>query len=134
MKIISIDYGLKKIWTAILDTNIWVCMPWELFKSKNDLFTYLLKQDPEVLLIWHPKTNESEESKQEYRCLELKNELEGMFNWKQILLVDERMTTIIAKQKLKSAWISQKKWKGLEDCLAALIILETYHNNINEFN
>ena len=133
MKIIAVDYGSSKIWTAFWDTQFWICFPWEILRSKSELIKYLNDQAPDVIVIWQPEVNEWEKSISLKNCLLLKKEIEAIFSKSLVLGLDERMTTKIAKQKLKDYWISEKKWKNIEDSLSALIILESYFI-INDHN
>ena len=133
MKIVAIDYGMKKIWTAYWDTKLGMCFPWELYKSKLDLMQYLKSQQADIIVIWIPKVNKWEKSSSLDNCLLLKKENSHIFSKSLVTTLDERMTTKIAKQKLNASWLSEKKSKLVEDSISALIILESYFN-INDYN
>jgi len=128
MKILAIDYGLKKIWIAVWDMDFKIPFPKKVIFSSKELFFYIEKENFDILVLWIPKVNEWEDSKQFDICNKFYLYLKSKYKNKKIELIDERMTTKIAKQKLLSAWISEKKWKFIEDSISAQIILETYFN------
>lgn len=130
MKVLSIDYGLKKIWVATWDTDFKIAFPKDVFFSDKDLFDFIEKEDPDVLVLWFPSINEWEDSRQIEVCKNFHLLLKSRYNAKKIELIDERMTTKVAKQKLASAWICEKKWKNIEDSISAQIILDTYFKKI----
>jgi len=126
LKILSIDYGMKKIWTAFYDSKFWICLLWEIFFKKGDFFSYLKEKKWDLILIGIPKNNEWTNFESKKSIENFKKQLEIKL-WKiKIKTIDERMTTKIAKQKIRKIWISEKKWKKIEDSLSALEILETY--------
>ena len=125
-KVISIDYWLKKIWTAVWDTLMQIAFPKENFSSKEDLFKFIEKNNYWIIILWNPKTNEDFYSEQENICENFFNELEKKYPEKKIIFQDERFSSKIAQQKMKNMWLNQKKWKKFEDNLAAQVLLEEY--------
>lgn len=123
MKIIAFDIWLSNTWSAIWDTNFCISFPYKLIKSKKEIFEFIKKEDPWIIIIWHPKTNETKLSSLEEYCLNIYNEIKTVFNDKKIILLDERFTSEIAKQKLRSAGMW---YKNNKDLISAQLILETY--------
>ena len=132
MKILAIDYGLKKIWLAIWDLDFKIAFPKKTVNSSKELFLFIEKENPKIIILWMPKINEWENSSQFDICNKFFTYLKSKYKDKKIELIDERMTTKIAKQKMLDAWISEKKWKFIEDSISAQIILETYFNLIEK--
>ena len=125
-KIISIDYWLKKIWTAVWDTMMQIAFPKENFSSKKELFKFIEKNNYWIIILWNPKTNEDFYSDQEVICQNFFEELEEKYSDRKIIFTDERFSSKIAQRKMKDIWLNQKKWRTFEDNLAAQVLLEEF--------
>ena len=125
-KVIAIDFWDKKIWTAVWDTMMQIPFPKENFSTKEKLFEFIKKNDFEIIILWNPQWNEDFFSEQQEKCEKIFNELENIFSDKKIIFLDERYSSKIAQQRMKSIWLSQKKWKKHEDNLSAQVLLETF--------
>lgn len=126
MKIIAFDIWLKKTWSAIWDTKLGIAFPYKLLYSKDEISDLIETENPGIIIVWHPKINETDFSKTEIFCLNMFNEIKNQFKNKEIILIDERFTSVIAKRMITNTWISYKKWKNNEDSISAQLILETY--------
>ena len=58
--------------------------------------------------------------------IEFKKQLEEMIEGINVILVDERLTTVVAENQLLFADVSRKKRKQVIDKMAAVAILQGY--------
>ena len=130
MKIISIDPGSKKIWTAFWDLNMQIAFSWNTYNNINQIIEYISNENPAIVLIWHAMVNEWMDSAQEDFCIDFYNKLKNKFKEIEFSLVDERMTSKVAQQKMRELDIKQKNGKTHEDSLAAQVLLENYFQTL----
>lgn len=130
-RILAIDYGEKRIGIAITDPLNIFAYPLITIQNDKDFFNNLksiLTQYKVVkILIGNPIKEDGSISKLLVKIEELKNEIEQKFNI-PVILVDERYTSEIAKQRIIESVKSKKKRKdkSLLDKNAAAVILEDY--------
>lgn len=130
-RILAIDYGTKRIGIAITDPLNIFAYPLTTLQNNSDFFKSLksILQQYKVtkILIGIPIKEDGTEAKLLNKITELKNEIENKFNI-QVILVDERYSSEIAKQRIIETVKSKKKRrnKSLLDMNAAAVILEDY--------
>ncbi|MFA8341936.1 MAG: Holliday junction resolvase RuvX [Rhodothermaceae bacterium] len=130
-RILSIDYGKKRVGIAISDPLNMFAIPlvtidnndkfWENFLA---LFTeYQIKE----VLLGYPLLSSGDKSSSTLMVEEFLEELKNKIN-QNIILRDERYTSSIAQERIISSVTSKKKRrnKGLIDRNAAAVILEEY--------
>lgn len=128
MKYLGIDYGTKRLGTAISDKLGMIATSYQLLANDQNLMANLTKiiesEQIEAIVLGLPKHMHNELSVTSNAVLALKDELQ-VFNI-PIFLQDERRSTAEAKRILISADVSRAKRKQKIDNLAATIILQTY--------
>lgn len=130
-RILAIDYGEKRIGIAITDPLNIFAYPLTTLQNDSDFFKNLksiLDQYKVVkILIGNPIKEDGSIPKLFGKIEELKNEIEQKFGL-PVILVDERYSSEIAKQRIIESVKSKKKRKdkSLLDKNAAAVILEDF--------
>lgn len=127
MKLLSIDYGRKKVGLATSEGKI--SEPWMVLKYENtseliDKIASLLKDiKPEVIIIGISEGEMADETKAFGEKLGKKLNLEIKYQ-------DETLSTQMAQKLSIQAKIGRKKRRRLEDAYSAAIILQTYLDSL----
>ncbi|MBI9073061.1 MAG: Holliday junction resolvase RuvX [Melioribacteraceae bacterium] len=130
-RILAIDYGLKRVGIAITDPLKMFASPLITLKNDDRFWINLLKlfSDYEVceVVLGYPLRENGEKSHITDDVIEFKNELEKKIS-QQVVFVDERYSSSIAKERVIASVVSKKKRrdKGIIDKNAAAVILEEY--------
>lgn len=124
MKILGIDYGLKRVGLALADT-LFVASPFLTLKNDKNIFNELKniceKENIELIVVGLPKTLRGGESEQTKLTNEFANKLKKFTNL-SIEMQDERFTTKI----FEDYHLKKDKKKELIDQISATAILQTY--------
>ena len=130
-KIISIDYGLKRIGIAITDEL--KMFAFGLTTVSNFEIIYFLKktineEEVDTIVIGKPLQSNNNPSEIEDQILLFIKKLKKIFPKIIITRYDERFTSLIAKQTISNSGINKKKRKNksLVDKISATIILQSY--------
>lgn len=130
-RIMSIDFGLKRIGIALSDPLKKFASPFLTIPNDEKLFTNLKKiieeKSVEKIILGLPDDS-SNSSKSIYNdVIEFKSQLEEKFNI-QVILWNETHTSKIAERRIIESVKSKKKRqdKGLIDMQSAAIILSEY--------
>jgi putative Holliday junction resolvase len=132
-RILSIDYGTKRIGIAITDPLQILAYPLKTIQNNNskwDEFDFLFSEYLiEKVILGYPLKEDGTKSHSTLLVEEFKKAFEKKYSMK-IELVDERYSSELAKQKILESVTSKKKRrdKSLVDMNAAAIILEDYLN------
>ena len=133
-KILAIDYGKKRIGTALSDINQKIALPFKTITTENTLNKTIdkiinnLKEELfqiEKILIGYPLLLSGQKGQMALDVELFKNELEKKLDI-PIELVDERLTSSQADKSLKDLHMKRKKRSKHIDEYAAMIILQTY--------
>lgn len=132
-RILSIDYGNRRIGLAIGDTEAYVIAPYEVIStgSFEDTYTQLGKvineNKIEEIVIGYPLNMKSEKTEQT-RIVEKFADQLGEKTGLPIILEDERLTSVQAARQ--TSGLFKKLWSGkAKDQVqktSAVLILETY--------
>ena len=129
-RILALDMGTVRIGVAVSDplgmfaTGIAVLSAegeWE--KELDDLMT---RYTPSVLLIGVPVRTTGQKGPEALRIEEQAKTLSERYPDVEIVLHDERYSTVIAQQALIEANVSRKGRKGKVDQVAAALILQSW--------
>jgi len=125
---IAFDYGDVRIGVAICDPDAILSSPLTTLQSKSkDLFTQIVsileEHQPVMIFIGKPTLLSGLSGEAVERVEDFVSALEKYTDI-EILLVDERLSTVSAMKNLHSAGVSAKDAKSSIDSMAAVAILE----------
>lgn len=131
MKCLGMDLGTKKLGLAMSDATGMISYPYKLIKFSNyeeaakEVVDIVNKEKIEILVLGLPKNMDNSMGFASERSLNFKSILEGLTD-KEIVLIDERLSTVEAENMLIKDDVKRKKRKNVIDELSAAIILDTY--------
>ena len=131
MKCLGMDLGTKKLGLAMSDATGMISYPYKLIKFSNyeeaakEVVDIVKKEKVEILVLGLPKNMDNSMGFASERSLNFKSILEGLTD-KEIVLIDERLSTVEAENMLINDDVKRKKRKNVIDELSAAIILDTY--------
>lgn len=133
--IIALDSGSKTIGLAyssgVIASSIDTIRfeEYDFNQGLKQLEPYLKKYDPSVIVVGYPKNMNNtigERAEMVDYVIEMFLDMYSSFNKDQIIRIDERRTTKIARNILIQANLTREKQKKYKDSLAAQLILELY--------
>ena len=142
MRIMGLDFGSKTIGVALSDPFGWTAQGLEIvrreqeenLKSSMKRLEEIIKQyGVEKIVLGYPKNMNNTEGPRCEKTLQFKEKLEKRFNL-EVILCDERMSTIAAQRTLLEADISRNKRKNVIDKMAAVYILQGYLDRKDKTN
>lgn len=134
MRVIGLDYGTKTVGVAISDEMKLIAQPLVTIERKqaNKLRqTYaaiekiIVEQDVELIVLGNPKNMNNTEGERVEATKEFKEALERRTGL-QVVLIDERLTTVEANRILEDTGVALSARKEHIDKMAAAIILQNY--------
>ena len=130
MKIIAIDYGLKRCGIAVTDELQIIAIPLTGVETKvifDFLKKYLRENKVEFFVLGKPKRLSGEETHSTENVKKFAADLEKNFGL-EIKWIDERFTSVMAKQVILASGVNKKRRqdKMLVDEVSAAIILQSY--------
>jgi len=130
-RILAIDYGLRRVGIAVTDPMQMLAIPLDTVdtpKIIQYLKDYILRENVETIILGFPKNMDGNDTDATPIVEKFNLELSTNFPNIPIKLVDERLTSRMAKQTLIDAGYKKKdrKNKKLVDTVAAALILQTY--------
>lgn len=133
MKLLGLDLGTKTLGIAISDETKLIASYLMTLGFKERDYNSLLPKIKEIvetnkiskLILGFPKNMNNTIGERAEETMAFKKQLEDYLN-KEVVLQDERLTTVEATNYLLEANMSRKKRKQKIDGLAATIILQTY--------
>ncbi|MDQ3194121.1 MAG: Holliday junction resolvase RuvX [Bacteroidota bacterium] len=133
---LALDYGHKRVGTAVSDESKTFSFSREYILNEKDLLSRLLviiqNENIEKIIIGHPLNLNSQKTIQTEAVEDFKSKLEEFLKKKslsiEIILFDERFTSKIAECCIRNSGLSKqrKHEKGLIDSASAQIILQDY--------
>lgn len=135
-RIMSIDFGLKRIGIALSDPLKKFASPFTTIPNDDKLFenlkTIIKEKNVEKIILGIPDQSVNSTKSVYNNVLQFKNELMKHFNI-EIIMWNETHTSKIAEQRIIDSVISKKKRqnKGLIDMHSAAIILSEYLDSLN---
>ena len=129
---LGLDLGSKTLGLAISDRTSTIATSLDVIRFNNydelfnslDSVVYLRKIDAFVL--GNPLNLNGSVSDRSKICFEFKELLESRYPTKEVIMQDERLSTVEATNYLLQSDMSRKKRKHKVDSVAANIILQTY--------
>lgn len=133
MRALGLDLGRRTLGLAISDPFGIFAQPLETIRFPENRTDYALKDllkyidtldEKPILVLGLPMMLSGENGVQAEYCLAFKELLEQQGF--EVVMIDERLTTVMAYQAMHEGNLSQKKRKERVDSMAASIILQTY--------
>ena len=129
----GLDLGTKTLGISISDITKTIATNYKtLFFNEEDydsliepLKLIIEKENIEKIILGYPKNMNNTIGPRAQITEEFKNKLENILNI-EVILQDERLTSVISNNVLIEANVSRKKRKKKVDGLAAVIILQSY--------
>lgn len=132
MRILGIDYGNRRTGIAISDETEFLASsigtvqgsdPQKVAKEVADIY---IKNNAQKIVLGLPKNMDGSSGFRVEYTLRFKELLAELLPDTEIVLYDERMTTMVAHQYMNITDVRGKKRKSTVDTLAAKIILQDY--------
>ncbi|HHX78600.1 MAG TPA: Holliday junction resolvase RuvX [Acholeplasmataceae bacterium] len=133
MKVIGLDLGSKTIGVALSDSLGIFAHPLKTFYFRNnnldealEIVADLIKEhEIGTIVLGLPKNMDGSIGFQAQYCLDFKDMLETELKM-GVVMIDERLTSVIAERTMMSADLDNRKRKKHVDKIAAAIILQSY--------
>lgn len=133
MKYLGLDLGTKTLGIAISDLTHTIATSYKTIRYEENDYEYLLKELEKIIkdeninkiILGLPKNMNNTLGESALRCLEFKEKINKELNI-EVIMQDERLTTVEATNYMLEANLSRKKRKQKIDSLAANIILQSY--------
>lgn len=131
MKIMGVDFGDSRTGIAMCDKSEFLASPLTVIFEKN--FDRCLKKTAELaksekvelIVVGYPKNMNNTVGERAEKCALFGEKLKEMTGI-EVVMWDERCTTVSAHNYLNEVNVRGKKRKNVVDAVAAVIILESY--------
>ena len=133
-RILALDIGTARVGAAISDPNQIIAQGLGVWNAENwldDLDGCIKKFAPSLIVLGLPVRTDGKKSAMAEKILETLENLQTNYPDINFVTHDERFTTVIAQRTLLEADTSRKKRKKTVDKIAAVIILESYLENLH---
>lgn len=137
MRILGLDFGEKTIGVAISDPFGWTAQGIEIIRRKEEnnlkasvarIGELIAQYSVEKIVMGYPKNMNNTVGERCEKTEAFKARLEKTFKI-EVILWDERLSTVAAERGLLEADLSRKKRKQVIDKMAAVFILQGYLNS-----
>lgn len=133
MRYLGLDLGTKTLGISISDITKTIATTYKTIRFNEENYEQLILELREIIqneqiekiILGFPKNMNNTVGKRGEETILFKNMLEEIFKM-EVILQDERLTTVEATNYMLDADMSRKKRKEKIDTLAANIILQTY--------
>ncbi len=137
-RIIAIDYGTKRTGLAVTDPLRIIANVLDTVETKQlekYLADYFLKNDVDIIVVGKPSQMNGQPSETMRYIEPLVGRLRHAYPQKQVVLYDERFTSVMAHRTMLESGIGKmaRRDKALVDRISATIILQSYMDSI-EYN
>ena len=136
MRVIGLDYGSVTCGVAISDETLLIASPIETirYKTMEELLTkldiYFNKYKIDKIVLGNPINLDGSISTRSELTFLFKDELIKRYN-KEVIMMDERLTSVIVNNMLIMGNTSRENRKKVVDKLAASVILQSYLDRSN---
>ena len=134
-RIIAIDYGTKRTGLAVTDPLRIIANALETVETKQlekYLADYFSKNDVDVIVLGKPSQMNGQPSEMMRYIEPLAGRLRHAYPDKQVVLYDERFTSVMAHRTILESGIGKmaRRDKALVDRISATIILQSYMDSL----
>lgn len=135
MRILGLDFGDKTIGVAVSDPFGWTAQgveiirrenPAEFKKSMRRLAELVEEYQVETIVLGYPKNLDGSEGERCVKTQDFCERIKRRFPKLEVLLWDERFSTIAAERSLREVGLNHEKRKSVIDKMAAMHILQGY--------
>lgn len=136
MRAIGLDLGTKTLGIAITDSNKIIANGLENYHYPNFDLSFCIqkietvflqyKNDIDTIVLGYPKYKSGQKSGQTLFVEKFYQLLKQKYSNLQIVLEDEKYSTIFATNRLKELGFKSSKIKKIKDTTSAIIILESW--------
>ena len=132
MTYLGLDLGSKTLGLSISDKLGIIASSLDVLRYNNyeelfnELDTIVYTKSVDVFVLGNPLNLDGSVSKRSEETLEFKKLLESRYKTKEVVLQDERLSTVEAERLLISNDTKRKNRKKVIDKIAATIILQAY--------
>ena len=133
MRIMSLDVGTKTIGIAVSDLTGMIANGVETIQRTSKERDYkrlaelIAEYEVDTLVVGYPKNMNGSVGERAQICEAMATELKETFpDLKDVVLWDERLSTVAAQRVMIDADMSRKKRKKVIDMMAAVVILQNY--------
>ena len=136
MRVIGLDYGSVTCGVALSDETLLIASPVETirYKTMEGLLTkldvYFNEYIIDKIVLGNPINLDGSISTRSELTLLFKDELTKRYN-KEVIMMDERLTSVIVNNMLLMGNTSRENRKKVVDKLAASVILQSYLDRSN---
>lgn len=130
-RILAIDYGTKRCGIAVTDNLQIIATALETIPT-HTLFSFLekyfAKENVECLIVGNPKKLDNTPSETAQHVVGFVRKMKEKYPGLKIELLDERFTSVMAKQTMIDSGISKKQRqnKASVDLISAVLLLQNY--------
>lgn len=133
MRYLGLDLGTRTLGLSISDITGTIASTLKTIRFEEEHYDELLEEIKQIveeekvdkLVLGFPKNMNNTIGERALTTMEFKDKLEEFLN-KEVVLQDERLSTVAAHNYMLEADLSRKKRKKNVDKIAANIILQTY--------
>ncbi len=138
MRILGLDYGSVTVGVAVSDALLITAQPVEVIKRKSEtklrqtlarLEEIIAEYEVDKIVLGYPKNMNNTLGERVERTEEFKEKLEKRTGL-EVVLWDERLTTISAVEVLKEGGVRRENRKKYVDKIAAVFILQGYLDSL----
>ena len=132
MRIMALDLGTKTIGVAVSDATAMIARGVETIRRKgikNDfirLDEIINQEEVDTIVVGYPKNMNGTIGERAHASEEYRDLLKEHFPDLEVVLWDERLSTVAAEKVLISADLQRKKRRKIIDMMAAVVILQNY--------
>lgn len=131
MRILAIDYGLKRTGLAVTDPMKIIATALETVPSEkllSYLQGYMVREPVERFVLGFPRRLNNQDTEMTPHVRALEEKLKATFPLVPVSLVDERFTSSLAKDAMITGGMKKKdrREKGNVDKISAVLILQSY--------
>lgn len=139
MRILGLDYGSVTVGVAVSDALLLTAQPVEVIKRKNEtklrqtlarIDEIIAEYEVDKIVLGYPKNMNNSLGERVERTEEFREKLEKRTGL-EVIMWDERLTTVSAMEVLKEGKVRRENRKNYVDKIAAVFILQGYLDSRN---
>lgn len=140
MRILGLDYGSVTVGVAVSDALLITAQPVEVIKRKSEtklrqtlarIEEIIAEYEVEKIVLGYPRNMNNTLGERVQRTEEFKEKLEKRTGL-EVILWDERLTTVSAMEVLKEGKVRRENRKKYVDKIAAVFILQGYLDSLQQ--